>query len=168
MIKDFKSKRPQIQSNCFIAESADIIGEVIVEESANIWYNTVVRGDIEPIFIGNYTNVQDQVVIHTSHGFPVSIGPHVTIGHGAIVHGCTVEDHVLIGMGAIVLDGAYIEKNCIIGAGALVPQKKRIPSNSLVVGSPGRIVRTLTDEEIEHIEQSAIEYVELSQHHKSK
>lgn len=168
MIKAFKSHMPQIQPNTFIAKSADIIGEVIVEESANIWYNTVVRGDVEPIFIGNHTNVQDQVVIHTSHGFPVSIGPHVTIGHGAIVHGCTVEDHVLIGMGAIVLDGAYIEKNCIIGAGALIPPNKRIPSNSLVVGSPGKIVRTLSDEEIEQIEQSAIEYVELSQHHKSK
>ncbi|GAU76908.1 gamma carbonic anhydrase family protein [Fusibacter sp. 3D3] len=168
MIKVFKSHIPQIQRSCFIAESADIIGEVIVEESANIWYNTVVRGDVEPIFIGNYTNVQDQVVIHTSQGFPVSIGPYVTIGHGAIVHGCTVEDHVLIGMGAIVLDGAYIEKNCIIGAGALIPPNKRIPSNSLVVGSPGKIVRTLSNEEIEHIEQSAIGYVELSQHHKSK
>ena len=168
MIKDFKSFKPQSQQDCFVAESADIIGQVIVEENANIWYNTVVRGDVEPIFIGNHTNVQDQVVIHVSHGFPAKIGAKVTIGHGAIVHGCTVEDHVLIGMGAIVLDGAYIEKNCIIGTGALIPPNKRIPSNSLVVGSPGKVVRTLTDEEIEHIEQSALGYVELSQHHKSK
>ncbi len=168
MIKAFKSQFPQIHKSCFVAESADVIGQVIVEENANIWYNTVVRGDVEPIHIGARTNVQDQVVIHVSQGYKATIGNDVTIGHGAIVHGCTVEDNVLIGMGAIVLDGAYIEENCIIGAGALVPPNKRIPSNSLVIGSPGKIARTLTPEEIEHIKQSAIGYVELSQNHKTE
>lgn len=163
-----KGFTPNVDESCFIAPSADVIGQVVVEEDANIWYNTVVRGDVEPITIGKSTNVQDLSVIHTSKGYPASIGQGVTIGHRAICHGCTIEDDVLIGMGSIILDGAYIESNVIVGAGSLVPPKKRIPSGSLVMGSPAKVVRTLTEEEIESIKQSARGYVELSQHYKSK
>ena len=168
MIKSFKDIYPVINSSCFIAESADIIGKVTIEENSNVWYNTVIRGDVASISIGKNTNIQDQAVVHVSNGVSTKIGSFVTIGHSAIVHGCTVEDNVLIGMGSIVLDGAHIEENCIIGAGALIPPNKKIPRNSLVVGSPGKVVRELTQEEIEGIKRSAENYVELSIHHKSE
>lgn len=168
MVKKLMNHSPKIDSTCFVAESAEIIGQVLVEQGANIWYNTIVRGDVEPIIIGENTNIQDLCVVHTSHGYPVKIGSGVTVGHRAICHGCTIEENVLIGMGSIVLDGAYIEKDVIIGAGTLVPPNKRIPSRSLVIGSPAKVVRTLTEEEVESIKKSASGYVELSQHHKSK
>lgn len=168
MTHSVKGHSPQIDDSCFIAESADVIGQVVVEHGSNIWYNTVVRGDVEPIKIGENTNVQDLSVIHTSNGHPTIIGKGVTIGHRAIVHGCTIEDNVLIGMGAIILDGAHIEPNVIIGAGSLVPPRKRIPSRSLVMGSPAKVVRTLSEEEIDSIKRSAKGYVELSKHYKSK
>lgn len=168
MIDKFKTFSPEIHSEAFVAQSAQVLGQVEVEEGGNIWYNTVIRGDVEPIHIGKNTNVQDLCMIHTSHGFPVHIGCGVTIGHRAICHGCTIEDNVLIGMGSIILDGAVIESNVIIGAGSLVPPNKRIPSKSLVMGSPAKVVRALTEEEIESIKQSARGYVELSQHHKLK
>ncbi len=168
MITTIKGCSPSIHNDCFVADSSQVIGQVILEQGANIWYNTVVRGDVELITIGPNTNIQDLSVVHTSHGHPVCIGAGVTVGHRAICHGCTIEDNVLIGMGAIVLDGAYIERDVIIGAGSLVPPNKRIPSGSLVMGSPAKVVRTLTIEEIEGIKQSASGYVELSQHYKSK
>lgn len=168
MISQVKGFCPEIDDESFIAETAQVIGQVIVERNANIWYNTIVRGDVEPIKIGENTNIQDLSMVHTSHGYPTTIGNNVTIGHRAICHGCTIEDDVLVGMGAILLDGVYIESNVIIGAGSLVPPNKRIPSNSLVMGTPAKVVRTLTDEEIEHIMQSAKGYVELSKHYKSK
>ena len=143
-------------------------GQVRLEQGANIWYNTVVRGDVELITVGKNTNIQDLSVIHTSHGHPTQIGSGVTVGHRAICHGCTIDDNVLIGMGAIILDGAHIESDVIIGAGSLVPPNKRIPSGSLVMGSPAKVVRTLSEEEIESIKQSAHGYVELSKHYKSK
>ncbi len=168
MIRAVKGYSPDIDSSCFIADSADIIGQVVVEHGANIWYNTVVRGDVEPIAIGANTNIQDLCMIHTSGGHPTSIGSGVTIGHRAIVHGCTIEDNVLVGMGAIILDGAHIESDVIIGAGSLVPPRKRIPSKSLVMGSPAKVVRALSEEEIDSIKRSAKGYVELSEHYKSK
>lgn len=124
MLIEIKGFVPKVSENSFIANSAEVIGQVVVEEGANIWYNTVVRGDVEPIIVGEGTNVQDLCVLHTSKGFPTTIGKDVTIGHRAICHGCTIEDNVLIGMGAIVLDGAYIESNVIVGAGSLVPPKR--------------------------------------------
>ena len=168
MLTDIKGYTPIVGTDCFVADSAVVIGQVRLEQGANIWYNTVVRGDVEPINIGANTNIQDLSVVHTSHGHPVRIGVGVTVGHRAICHGCTIEDNVLIGMGAIILDGAYIESDVVIGAGSLVPPNKRIPSGSLVMGSPAKVVRTLTEEEIEGIKQSARGYVELSQHYKSK
>jgi carbonic anhydrase/acetyltransferase-like protein (isoleucine patch superfamily) len=162
MLKKFGKFDPQIGNDCFVAESADIIGQVVIEDEANVWYNTVVRGDMEPIYIGAGTNIQDLSMVHTSHGFPTRIGKGVTVGHGAIIHGCTIEDNVLVGMGAIVLDGAYVEKDVLIGAGALIPPGKRIPSGSLVMGSPAKVVRTLSEEEVNRLRESARNYVELS------
>lgn len=118
--------------------------------------------------VGSSTNIQDLCTLHTSRNFPLSIGSFVTVGHCAICHGCTIEDRVLVGMGSIILDGAYVESDVIIGAGSLVPPGKRIPSGSLVMGSPAKVVRTLTPEEIESIKLSAVHYVSLSQQYKSK
>jgi carbonic anhydrase/acetyltransferase-like protein (isoleucine patch superfamily) len=162
MIRGLDGKFPLIHKSCFIAETADIIGNVHVEEEANIWYNAVIRGDEGPLKIGARTNIQDLVMVHCNREESCTIGNDVTIGHRAIVHGCTIHDRVLIGMGAIILDGAIIEEDVIIGAGTLVASNKRIPSKSLVVGVPGKIVRTLTDEEIADIKASADEYVKLS------
>lgn len=168
MIRTFKAFSPETDESNFLAETAVIIGQVFMEEHANVWYNTVVRGDVEPIKIGKNSNVQDLVMIHTSKGFPVSIGSDVTIGHSATIHGCTIESNVLIGMGAIILDGAYIERDVILGAGSLVPPGKRIPAKSLVMGSPAKVVRTLSEEEIESIGKSAHHYVELSKQYIQK
>lgn len=166
MIKKLGEYTPVIDKSVFVAETAVVIGQVFIEEEANIWYNTIVRGDVEPIKIGKWTNVQDNSVLHTSKNFPLSIGEEVTIGHGAIVHGCTVANNVLIGMGAIVLDGASIEENVIIGAGSLVPPGKVIPSGVLVMGSPAKVVRALTEAEIISLHASAQNYVQLSKQYK--
>ena len=142
----------------YIAEGAKIIGDVTIGEDSSVWYNAVIRGDTNSIVIGENTNVQDNAVLHTSHSYPLRIGDNVTIGHGAIVHGCTVGNNVLIGMGAIVLDGAVIEDNCIIGAGALVTQNKVMPTGSLVLGNPAKVVREISDEERLSILENANEY----------
>lgn len=163
MIKSFQGFKPEIHETCFIAESADIIGKVKLDEGCSVWYGVVMRGDSDQITVGKNTNIQDNSVVHLDHDVPTTIGNHVTIGHGAIIHGCTIHDNVLVGMGAIILNGAIIEENVMIGAGALVAPGKRIPSGSLVVGSPGKIVRSLTDTEIENIRKSAQHYVEQGQ-----
>lgn len=144
----------------YIAEGAKIIGDVTIGEDSSVWYNAVIRGDSNSIVIGENTNVQDNAVLHTSHNHALQIGDNVTIGHGAIVHGCTVGNNVLIGMGAIILDGAVIEDNCIIGAGALVTQNKVVPEGSLALGNPAKVVRELTEEEKESILKNADEYSE--------
>lgn len=166
MIKKLGEYTPVIDQTAFVAETAVVIGQVFIEEEANIWYNTIVRGDVEPIKIGKWTNVQDNSVLHTSKNFPLSIGDEVTIGHGAIVHGCTVANNVLIGMGAIVLDGASIEENVILGAGSLVPPGKKIPSGVMAMGSPAKVVRALTEAEIKSLKASAQNYVQLSKQYK--
>lgn len=142
----------------YIAEGAKITGEVEIGKNSSVWYNAVIRGDSNPIVIGENTNVQDNAVLHVSHSHPMSIGDNVTIGHGAIVHGCTIGNNVLIGMGAIVLDGAVIEDNCIIGAGALVTQNKIIPKGSLAFGNPAKVLRPLTEEEKQSILENANQY----------
>lgn len=162
MIRDYKGKSPEIDPTVFIAETAVIIGEVKIKKDANIWYNVVIRGDENSIEIGERTNVQDLVMVHISESACVVIGDGVTIGHQATIHGCTIEDRCLIGMGATILDGAHIGEETIIGAGALVTQGKRIPGRSLVLGSPARVVRPLTDEEIEGLKHSSDSYVRLS------
>ena len=151
--------KPNIDPSVFVAKGAVVIGDVTIEKDCSIWYNATIRCTEAPITIGEGSNVQDNAVIHVSHNCPVTIGSHVTIGHGAIIHGCTIEDNALIGMGAIILNGAKIGKNCIIAAGALVPQNKIIPDNSLVMGSPGKIIRQVTEDEILKNIQNAEEYI---------
>ena len=151
--------KPNIDPSVFVAKGAVVIGDVTIEKDCSIWYNAAIRCTEAPITIGEGSNVQDNAVIHVSHNCPVTIGSHVTIGHGAIIHGCTIEDNALIGMGAIILNGAKIGKNCIIAAGALVPQNKIIPDNSLVMGSPGKIIRQVTEDEILKNTQNAEEYI---------
>lgn len=154
---------PQVDNSVFLAQGAWVIGDVSIGENSNIWYNTVLRGDMYPIRIGKYTNIQDNSTVHVMHDHPAIIGDYVTVGHNAIIHGCTVADNCLIGMGAILLSYCEIGENCIIGAGSLVTEHKRIPPNSLVLGSPGRVVRTLTDEEVAAIHQSALDYYKEAQ-----
>ncbi|MCI8991790.1 MAG: gamma carbonic anhydrase family protein [Eubacterium sp.] len=146
----------------YIAPSADIIGEVELEECSSVWYQAVLRGDHEIIHIGKRSNIQDGCVVHTDENFPVWVGNDVTVGHNAILHGCTVKDGALIGMGAIVLNGAVIGKNAIVGAGALITQGMEIPENTLAFGNPARIIRTLTKKEAAGNLESAEEYVELA------
>ena len=148
-----------IDKTVFIADGAKVIGDVEMGEGCGIWFNAVIRGDSNEIKIGKNSNVQDNAVIHTSKGSGVQIGNNVTIGHGAIIHGCTIGDNVMIGMGAIVLDGVVIGENSIIGAGSLVTQNKTIPSGSLAFGNPAKVVRRLTEQEISSVESNAISYV---------
>lgn len=160
MIFPFLGVEPRIGSDCFIAESADLIGDVEVGDTSSVWYRAVLRGDVNWIRVGEASNIQDGAVIHvTNRQHPTRIGRHVTVGHSAVVHGCTVKDRVLVGIGATVLDGAVIESDSMIGAGALVPPGAQIPPRSLVLGVPGKVVRELCDEEIVGIKESAIRYV---------
>jgi carbonic anhydrase/acetyltransferase-like protein (isoleucine patch superfamily) len=167
MIREFEGIKPKIDETCFVAETSMIIGDVVLEKNVNVWYGTVIRGDVNYVRIGENTNVQDNTVVHVdSGGYPTIIGKNVTIGHGAIIHACEIGDNTLIGMGAIVLDGAEIGENVILGAGALVPPGKKIPSNCLAVGSPAKVVRELGPEEVEKRIEHAERYVKLGEKHK--
>lgn len=168
MIIKYLNHEPSIHPSCYISETAQLIGRVTLKENANVWFGSVLRGDGNYIEVGANTNIQDNSVVHINKDTPTIIGENCTIGHGAIVHACTIGNNVLIGMGAIVLDGAIIEDNTIIGAGALVPPGKRIPQKSLVVGSPCKVVRKLSEEEISSLEESAIHYVKRSKEYKGK
>jgi len=161
MICDYKGISPQIDSTCFLAPGSMVIGDVTLGRHSGVWFNAVLRGDISKITVGENTNIQDGCIVHCVHHIPVTIGNYVTVGHGAILHSCSIDDYSLIGMGAIVLDGVKIGKHCLIGAGALVPQNKIIPDYSLVIGSPAKVIRQLTEEEIEHVKRGAYVYTEL-------
>lgn len=160
MVIELQGVSPFIGKNVFIADGAKVIGDVTLGDNANIWFNTVLRGDMHPIKVGKNTNIQDNCTVHVMHDFPAIIGDDVTVGHGAIIHGCTVHNNCLIGMGAILLSYCEIGENSIIAAGSLIPERKVIPPNSLVMGSPGKVVRTLTEDDIAAIRQSALNYVE--------
>ena len=166
MLLPYKNNLPVINASNYVAETASVIGRVTLGEDANIWFGAVIRGDVEPISIGARTNIQDNAVIHVANGFETKIGNDVTIGHNAIVHACTIGDKVLVGMGAIVLDGAIIGEETIIGAGALIPPGKIIPPRSMVMGSPGKVVRTLSDSEVAGLKASARQYVSYAQEYK--
>jgi len=166
MLLEYDGKKPLIHNSCFIASSAEIIGDVSIGENTSIWYNCVLRGDENKIEIGNSTNIQDGTVIHINKDESTVIGDYVTIGHKAIIHACKIGNNVLIGMGAIILDGAEIEDNVLVGAGSIVTPNKKIPSGSLVLGSPAKVIRELTKEEIMQLKQSAKEYVKYAQKHK--
>jgi carbonic anhydrase/acetyltransferase-like protein (isoleucine patch superfamily) len=158
----YKGIEPKVDNTVFIADGVRIIGNVQIKKDSSIWYNAVLRGDIAKIEIGEMTNIQDNASVHVESTVPTIIGNGVTIGHNAIIHGCTIEDNVMIGMGAIILNGAHISKNCLIGAGAIITENKLIPENSLVIGMPGKVVRALSEEEIEQIRLSAIHYSEVA------
>ena len=145
------------------APTATLIGKVRLEEGASVWFNAVLRGDNELILIGKHSNVQDGAVMHTDMGYPLTLGTSVTIGHNAMLHGCTVGDYSLIGINAVILNGAKIGKHCIIGANSLIGEGKEIPDGSLVMGSPGKVVRDLTDEQKKLLEASAAHYVKNGQ-----
>ena len=169
MIYKYLNKTPKFASpfNGWVADSAQVIGDVYLGHQASVWFGAVIRGDNECIHIGNYSNVQENSVIHTDEGIAVTIGNYVTIGHLAMLHGCEVGDNSLIGIGAVILNNAKIGKNCIIGAKALVTEGKEIPDNSLVMGAPAKVVKTLTDEQAAMLKQSAIHYAKLCQTYKN-
>jgi len=151
---------PKLASGAWAAPSADLIGDVRLGARANVWFGAVLRGDNTPLILGEETNFQDGSVGHSDADFPLTIGARVTIGHQAILHGCTVADGCLIGMGARILNGAVIEAECIVGAGALVTEGKRFERGSLIVGAPARVVRQVTDEERKLLRESAAHYAE--------
>lgn len=163
MIVNFKGKHPHIDATCFIAPSADVIGEVVLGPSSSVWFNATVRGDDAPIYIGEGSNIQDNTVVHCTIGVPTSIGDHVTIGHGAIIHSCTIGDGCLIGMGSTILDGAVLAEETLVGAGSLIPQGKTYPPRSLVMGFPAKFIRTLTEKELEEMRENAAHYAKASQ-----
>ncbi|MFA5346671.1 MAG: gamma carbonic anhydrase family protein [Methanoregula sp.] len=146
----------------FVAGNATVIGDITIGNKVGIWFGAVIRADRDRITIGDRSNIQDNCVVHTSKGFPVTIGNDVSVGHGAILHGCTIQDQVLIGMGAVVLNGAKVGDGSIIGAGAVITEGKEIPPKSVVVGVPGRIVKQTDADQQQHILNNALSYVELA------
>lgn len=159
MTANFKTFEPVIAPDAYLMESAVVIGRVTLGTCASVWANAVLRGDISTITIGDYSNIQDNCVVHITENIPVSVGRGVTVGHGAILHSCTIEDNCLIGMGSIILDNVLVRENSMVGAGSLLPPGKEYPPNSLILGSPAKAVRTLTAEEIEKIRINAEHYV---------
>ncbi len=159
MIYDFANNTPTLHKESWVASNAILIGKVTLKKDANVWFNVVLRGDIEPITIGEGSNVQDGSVFHTDPGCPLTIGKNVTVGHMVMLHGCEIADDTLIGIGSTILNKTKIGKNCIIGANTLIAENKVIPDRSLVLGSPGKIIRQVTDEEIKSIRENAEHYV---------
>ena len=158
---------PQVDASAWVADSAQVIGDVHLAASSSVWFGAVLRGDNDPIKVGEGSNIQDGSMLHTDKGKPLDIGRHVTIGHNVILHGCTIGDESLIGMGAIVLNGAKIGKHCLVGAGALVTENKEFPDGSLIVGNPAKVVRSLTDEQIAGLKRSAEGYMANAKRFKS-
>lgn len=160
MIYSYKDTIPQIPDSVFIAPNSTVIGDVKIGKDSSVWFNTVIRGDVNNIDIGEKTNIQDGSVLHvTLEKWPLNIGSNVTIGHGVVLHGCTVSDNCLIGMGATILDGAKVGEYCLVAAGSLILEGTKIPSCSLVAGVPAIVKRTLSDDEVEKIKASAARYV---------
>ncbi len=160
MLCQLGEQRVRAEGEYFVADNARVIGNVILQEGASVWFGAVIRGDNEPITIGSNSNIQDGAVLHSDPGFPLTVGNNVTVGHMAMLHGCTVGEGSLIGIGAVVLNGAKIGRNCLIGAKALIGEGKEIPDNSMVLGAPGRVVRTFTDEQAAALGINARHYVE--------
>ncbi len=160
MFYDLEDKKVKNSGENWTAPNASIIGDVTLKKNSSIWFNATLRGDVENIYIGEGSNVQDGSILHTDPGYPLKVGKNVTIGHLVMLHGCIIEDNSLIGIGSVILNGAKIGKNCIIGANALVTENKVIPDNSLVIGSPGKVARKVTAEEEKSITENAIHYQE--------
>jgi carbonic anhydrase/acetyltransferase-like protein (isoleucine patch superfamily) len=160
MLRPFKNTRPAVDPSAYVDESAQVIGKVTIGAEASVWMNVVIRGDVNEIRIGKRTNIQDLTCVHVMRGtHPTAIGNDVTVGHSAVIHGCTIEDRVLIGMAAILLNGVHVEPDCIVAAGTLLTEGTRVPARSLVMGRPGKVKRTLTDEEVAEIRWYADAYV---------
>ncbi|MEV6051838.1 gamma carbonic anhydrase family protein [Streptomyces sp. NPDC052107] len=166
LIVGIGDKEPQVDPEAFVAPTASVIGDVTLHAGASVWYGAVVRGDVEKITVGAQANVQDNVTLHADPGFPVSVGERVSIGHNAVVHGATVEDDCLIGMGATVLNGAVIGAGSLVAAQALVPQGMVVPPGSLVAGVPAKVRRELTEEERQGVTLNGTVYAELAKTHK--
>lgn len=165
LIRGVGGKRPEIHPGSFTAPTSVVVGDVTLAEGASVWYHAVLRADCGPIVLGPDSNVQDNCTVHVDPGFPVTVGARVSVGHNAVLHGCTVEDDVLIGMGATVLNGAHIGEGSLVAAQALVPQGMRVPPGSLVAGVPAKVRRELTEEEREGIKLNATMYLELAKAH---
>ena len=163
MIRTFQGIKPTVPDSCFIEDTAVVIGDVVLGEDCSVWFNAVIRGDVHHIRIGSRTNVQDLCMLHVTHDtHPLIIGNEVTIGHSVVLHGCTIKDRVLVGMGAIVMDGAVIGEDSVVGAGALVVEGTVVPPKSVILGSPGRVRRGVSDAELAWIKESAANYVKYA------
>ncbi len=161
MLYKLDAQSPVLKAeDCFVADNATVIGNVVMEPASSVWFNVVIRGDNELIKIGKRSNIQDGSILHTDPGFKLDIGEGVTVGHMAMLHGCKIGNNSLIGIKAVVLNGAEIGENCLIGANTLIPEGKQIPDGSLVMGSPGRVIRSLETQEIEKLKLSAEVYVQ--------
>lgn len=168
MIMELNGKRPETEKVSFIAENATIIGDVKLEEGTTVWYGAVIRGDGDSIRIGKNTNIQDNTVVHVDPDNPVVIGENVTIGHSCIIHGCTIGDNCLIGMGSIIMNGAKIGDNCLVGAGALITENKEFPSGSKIIGSPAKMKSEVTEKDLELIKYSADYYMKDAEMYSTK
>ena len=161
-------KTPQLDASAWVAPNATVIGDVRLGANASIWWNATLRGDNDPIHIGASSNIQDGSVLHTDEGVPLHIGANVTVGHLVMLHGCTIGDGSLIGIGSVILNRAVIGKHCIVGANTLIPEGKVFPERSLIVGSPGKVVRQLSDDEVARLEKSAAHYVDNAARYRSQ
>lgn len=157
---------PTLADSAWVADSAQVMGNVHLHDNASVWFGAVLRGDTETITVGQGSNVQDGTVMHADYGFPLVVGERVTIGHQVMLHGCTIGDETLIGIGATVLNGAKIGKNCLVGARALVTEGKEFPDGSMILGSPAKVVRQLTPEQIEGLRRSAAHYIENAERYR--
>jgi carbonic anhydrase/acetyltransferase-like protein (isoleucine patch superfamily) len=158
---------PDVDDSAWVADSAQVMGAVTLHENASVWFGAILRGDTERITIGRNSNVQDGTVIHCDHGYPVNIADHVTVGHQVMLHGCTIGEGSLVGIQAVVLNGAKIGRHCLVGAGALVTEGKEFPDGSMILGSPAKVVKMLTPEQIEGLKRSAAHYVQNAKRYKA-
>ncbi len=165
-IYELDGHTPKLGQNAYVADSAQVIGKVTLEENASVWFGTIIRGDSEHIRIGRNSNVQDASVLHADEGVPLTLGENVSVGHKVMLHGCTVGDGSLIGIGAVVLNHAKIGKNCLVGAGALVTEGKEFPDGSMILGSPAKAVKQLSPEQIEGLKRIAKHYVENAERYR--
>lgn len=164
-IYQYGDDRPEIGDDVYVAETADVIGRVTLKRNASIWYQAVLRGDTDHIEVGEGSNIQDGAVMHADPGYPLTVGTGVTVGHQAMLHGCTIGDGSLVGIQALILNGAVIGNNCLVAAGAVVKEGASFPDNSLIVGAPARVVRTLSDEQVAGLARNAAGYVERGRLH---
>jgi len=167
MFYDLQDRSVEVRGQCYIADSAVVLGSVVLENNSSVWFNAVVRGDNELITIGEGSNIQDGSVLHTDEGVRLTIGKRVTVGHMVMLHGCTIGDNTLIGIKSVILNDAVIGKNCLIGANTLITERKEIPDGSLVIGSPGKVVRALSEAEIAGLVEPADHYVENARRYRA-